>query len=508
MAASRFVQVEDKLRPVHFALGAVVVALGFALRWFAAADPMWLDEIWSLGTALSLDAWHKPFWTGFIDNSHPMNTVWLYLMGDGRSPYVYRFLAIVLSTISIAAAGWAMTRGRGRNAASAMPVRVLSAMALMAVMYPFVHYGSEARGYAGMMLFALLAFAAAEDSVNGAANARWRFALWGTLGLASHAGSVPVMAFLALGHALTVWHEERCFKTALDATVRLCAPYGVVLSAFIANMLYDATARHSPLVFGGASDTCDGRACFVDSLAQIVRFSTGGFDAGPNGLYAALVGVITVSWVGWLAARGHRRWIFYAAVLLVQSLTYIAVSMPTMPYGRYLLGMAVFWPLLAADVLGEIHTERPLARFIVVAAFIALVAVNVRAIKMFFDTGRGGYPDAVAALLNGRSEGVLTVGTNRVFQFSTVAYDIIRNTAPHVTFHPVATSQLPDVAHTHVVIVTASARNARPVYCLGTTTYRHQATYSYWGLSGQDWALYARTDQPPPSGDACPSIPR
>src|SRR3989339_945851 len=101
MAGSRFAQAQHRIRPVHIVLAAAIVALGLALRVQGAMGELWLDELWSLDTALKMQAWHEVFWTNFSDNSHPLNTAWMHLMGAGRSPWVYRLEAIILSTITI-----------------------------------------------------------------------------------------------------------------------------------------------------------------------------------------------------------------------------------------------------------------------------------------------------------------------------------------------------------------------------------------------------------------------
>src|SRR5205085_12217207 len=82
------------------------------------------------------------------DNNHPLNTIWLYLVGERRHWEVYRIPAMLSGTVAVAVI--AMLLRRDGKAAS-----IIGAV-LAGSSYFLVHYGSEARGYAPAMMFALL----------------------------------------------------------------------------------------------------------------------------------------------------------------------------------------------------------------------------------------------------------------------------------------------------------------------------------------------------------------
>ena len=117
-------------------VAAVVLVLAVVLRLAAARNDLWLDEIWSLDLAARV---HRPIevFTGLHhDNNHYLNTLWLWAVGPDRDALVYRLIALITGTATVAMAG---RIGRAGAAAA------LSAMLLFAVSYVMVVYSSEAR---------------------------------------------------------------------------------------------------------------------------------------------------------------------------------------------------------------------------------------------------------------------------------------------------------------------------------------------------------------------------
>src|SRR5690606_7161123 len=106
-------------------------------------------EVWSLERATGVASFADVFTAIHSDNNHWLVSLWLRWAGPEATPLVLRAPAIVLGTLAVPAAFLA---GRARAGAAAGVV----AAAVVAVSYPFVHYGSEARGYAPATFFLLL----------------------------------------------------------------------------------------------------------------------------------------------------------------------------------------------------------------------------------------------------------------------------------------------------------------------------------------------------------------
>src|SRR5262249_29649009 len=139
-----------------------------------ARGELWLDEIWSLHLIDQIRS-GEVLPSIATDNNHYLNTLYLSLVGPDQPPLVIRALSILLGTAGVAMAGW-LQRGRGTGA-------VILTMGLVALAYPMVNAGSEARGYAGMMLCALISIALAERALD---EQNARLGLW--LGVSNVAG--------------------------------------------------------------------------------------------------------------------------------------------------------------------------------------------------------------------------------------------------------------------------------------------------------------------------------
>ena len=132
-------------------IAAIVIAAA-ALRLPGIFTDFWLDEIWSLNIAKSV---HSPAdvvlsEAARIDNNHPLNTWYLYALGDVRHWWLYRLPALATGIASVIVVAHAMWR---RSATEA-----IAAALIVALSFPLVFYSSEARGYGLAVFFALVWF--------------------------------------------------------------------------------------------------------------------------------------------------------------------------------------------------------------------------------------------------------------------------------------------------------------------------------------------------------------
>lgn len=125
-----------------------IAAAGLALRIAAARGGLWLDEAWSAAFAADVGTPLGVFLNIHHDNNHHLNTLWLQWVGIDAPSLVQRALSIASGTITIIVAAL-IVAPRGRAAA-------IVAAGLFAVSPILVTYGSEARGYAPMVLALLI----------------------------------------------------------------------------------------------------------------------------------------------------------------------------------------------------------------------------------------------------------------------------------------------------------------------------------------------------------------
>ena len=126
-----------------------VVALGAVLRAIPCWNDFWLDEIWTYFSARSLTSPLAVFSAIHHSNNHHLSTLIFYWIGDAQHWAAYRIPSLVSGTASVAlAAGFAARRGR---------LEAVLAAVLTAFCFALIHFSSEARGYAPMVCFSLLA---------------------------------------------------------------------------------------------------------------------------------------------------------------------------------------------------------------------------------------------------------------------------------------------------------------------------------------------------------------
>ncbi|PCI40146.1 MAG: hypothetical protein COB46_07360 [Rhodospirillaceae bacterium] len=498
MSFSRTPANAGRIRHIHLGLAACLILVGFWLRMRGADSELWLDEIWSLNIALSLDNWHEAFWKQPKDNNHPLNTWWLYMMGAGREAWVYHFLSVILSTASIIVTGWLAAR----RAAYHPAMRMMSAIALVAILYPFANFGSEARGYGPMMLFALLAYGAVEHPDARANDARWGYGLAGILGLVSHLGMLPILFALSLCFGLRQLGQGRGFIHALNATVRLNAPFVVGAMVFVAGLYYGVQYQGSTIQYGGTTSKCFELSCFVIALDEITRFMTGGFGDHRYGLHSGFYLISVIGGLAWLGAIGNRRALPLALILLGVPALFYAFGQPVFPHGRYFFAVFIFVPLLVVEILGELFKRGRLTRFLSVVALLTLLGANGWAVKQFLDTGRGQYKAAVEYIVQESAQGPINIGTEMMYQLKTVMDFNQKRYVPNRPINIVNFQDLPQVKPEWLISVTIAQKDLRPQACVGELLYRLEQTYAHWGMAGTTWGLYRLKSEPAPDGCA------
>jgi hypothetical protein len=123
----------------------------------------WFDEIWSWHIAMHVHSALEVFTSPIarFDDNHPLNTLFMYFVGDCRAWQIYRLLPLVCGIGAVVLAVQCFEWGTTQSVFSA---------ALLGFSYPLIVYSSEARGYAPMLFFALLALYALR---RGAESTRW-----------------------------------------------------------------------------------------------------------------------------------------------------------------------------------------------------------------------------------------------------------------------------------------------------------------------------------------------
>src|SRR5262245_14211736 len=95
---------------------AAVALAAAALRVRGLFSDLWLDELWSLDGPAAARLWWDVVLRFNLDNNHHLNTLYLFMIGDGASAVQYRMLAFICGVLSVLVA-MAIAGRHGRTAA-------------------------------------------------------------------------------------------------------------------------------------------------------------------------------------------------------------------------------------------------------------------------------------------------------------------------------------------------------------------------------------------------------
>lgn len=381
----------DKL---HTALAVALFALGAALIVAAASGEIWFDELWSLRRAMDAGGFF-PAVTAAHDNNHALNTAWVWILGEGKSPFAYRALAILSGFLSLAlfyrlASRW------GRSAA-------LFALALAATSYPLAHYFSEARGYGPALFFTLLALYALNlwEERQRAGRAAL-FAVAVAFGLLSHATYLMVYLAFALHSARRLFEGGEARLAKAKALAALHAVPAALCGAF-----YLGFASRMEVGGGLAGVARDAMPEFLLALFGLPDASYMRILAFVP--YAALLGFAL--WKFWKTRDGG--WLLYVHALFAAPALMTLLSRSDYVYWRYYVLCVPFAVLLAARALAELW--RAASPILKAAALLLLVAAAFgQSLRLYplLEYGRGDYRGAIEKILSSARQSPVLVTSN------------------------------------------------------------------------------------------------
>lgn len=325
-----------------------IFVLGFALRLWSARGGLWVDEAWS---AVLVEGARSPagiFLAINHDNNHHLNSLWMLLWGFDASPLALRSLSIASGTLTILIAS---AIGARRSA-----LHALVAALLFAISPILVNYGSEARGYA-LMLLAAMMMIWVQCTLNGAADGRPRGAwIFGGLALVGLFAQLTMLFFIIAIATWVGWTLSRRMPldAAIKSTVRLMLPaFGATLLAF-GTIIGAAASSESGMHVGGYVPFS--YKDWFHALSNVASTTLGLSAGGP---WVALFLIASIAALVF-RARGRpsptRALQFIAILLFPLMFPLLQIGNSSMP--RYYLLTAIAILLLMADFFAAALADR------------------------------------------------------------------------------------------------------------------------------------------------------
>lgn len=451
-----------------------LAAFALLLRARAMFTDFWLDEIWSYDLARRARSAADIFFSPGLklDNNHQLNTLWLYVLGDEPHWVLYRLPALVAGVLAVVvayAAGGHRSRMEGWFAGLGV-----------AASFTMVVYSTEARGYALVLLFALLAFVALRryldaPSLVGAA----RFWIWIALGLAAQ---TSILHFY-LGAIL--WSGYRLRGRSRD----LLLLHGVPAAW---GGLWAALVLFGSRIGGGPAWTW--RSIGDQSLAWTFGYP---MAIVPAWLAAGAAGALVVWDAHRLWREGSDEGLFCVGAIFGPPVLVAALSPPWL-FPRYFLVSLLFLLLVAARSLARLWCRPGWGRPAAGAILLLFVAGNARHIVPFSEYGRGLGSQAIRDMATSRPSGEIFVTGRPVDLWSSLPmayYEHAFGLGDRLRYVPAADLQKPGaLPHLDWLIVQSLTADEAPVAAVSLTgdQFVLQHTYPQYGPSGMRWWLYRR----------------
>lgn len=386
------------MRPATICLCIIVVSS--IVRLLGAFNDFWLDEIWSLEWARSLNSPIEIFTGIHFDINHWLYTYFLYISGDQPCLVVYRIPALVAGIITVAII-YPMHHYHTK-------VELLTAVLMIGTSYLMTVYSSEARGYAFAVLFALLSFYLMRDYLN---KKKWQsnvlFCLAAVLGLSSHLTFIFPYAAILLWSLLAFIRKQKKWRDAIIDSARCHA----VPCVFFA-LLYFLDIRH--IRHGGATVYP-----LADVLCRTVTLTVGGPTSSPIAAIISLgCAALVVIEIIKLWREKSDLWIFYLTLFFLGPACVILVSSGDFSYWlpRHFIVCVPFFILLLARFLSSCYHYGKDGKIIYATFLMLYCAGNTVRISEFLKDGRGHYLAAVKYMAEKTENTIITAGSDHDFR--------------------------------------------------------------------------------------------
>jgi len=459
-----------------------IFAAAVALRIAGASGDLWLDEASTLRLVDRISSLPDVLFKIHSDNNHFLTSAYIFLVGAGAPTIALRFSSILFGAMSVLAARTAA----GRYGPSAGVIAAL----VTAFGYFFVHYGSEARGYAGMILAVLLAYDALQSWLER--NDRRSLLLFSAtvcFGTFAHLTMVEPAAVLWLSGVARLFAEGADTRGQLRRAALLAGAAALGAAPAMACAIYDF---HAPdFHMGWVEPFSFGRLC--QGLAGVDRTTLGlpEFLAdGPTVALTAVFGLIML-----LLAPAPARW-FPGLTLFGLPPLHAAVGFVSQQYPRFHLVQAVALVLIAGAGLGALWERKGAARAAAVAALALFGLGQAWNLTEFFRFGRGAYTAALTRMTEQGPAGYAIDADSAPFEIPRTADLAARRAAVSVEFVPEKDfcARRPQwlllATYVSVPRIFPEQTSAGPAEC--AATFQRDSDYLAWGLSGTRWTLYRR----------------
>lgn len=373
----------------------VLTIAGFVLRLLCARGDLWLDEVWSIQNLEHIPNIGDIFWGISQDNNHILNSLWLWFVGPDAAPIVIRLESIILGTFTIPIAAKFCARGG--------PVAALAGAALVAGSAIFVHYGSEARGYAGLILMIFIAAEALENFLKDPNEHRSRLLFGAAIafGTLFHLTMLTAALTLIVATLARIYFATRSPRRTVSTALDLVIPAALGALPALGFLAAGVLNTHKIQLGDQVPFTFERLARGLATLYE----ATLGLPYDLPTWFAAAAAIVLTG-VAVFLVPPERRILPLVCLILPPSVAML-VGLPNVHIARFHLIGAVGLVILFADAMARLWSTRHIGFAVVIG--LALAFGSGPHVAQLFALGRGDYQKIVARM---ESAGPATYGSN------------------------------------------------------------------------------------------------
>ena len=367
------------------------------LRLAAVFNDFWFDEIWSLHLSRLVASPAEILTKLSHDNNHPLNTFFLWALGDQRSWKWYRLLSLITGVASVGIMG-ILGRRYGR-------AESFNALVMGGFSYFLIHYSSEARGYAPAVFFALAGFLLAGETPAGKSMLhRGLFWLTVLLGFLSH--STYMFAYSGI-FALSALRLLRCGTRPGQVAAEMLKMHGIPTAFLAADLLW-----LNSLTIGGGPEYA-----VSDVILETAQLTFGFPRNQWLAVFACLAGATLLIWEIWIS-RGEipNQWIFYLTTILLAPALVLIAAKPAVLFPRYFLVCIPFFLLLLARWLAWVARRGTPWKVFSASLLVLYCCCNMLLFGDLLRYGRGGYSMAMNSIVRQTGGEAITIGSDHDFR--------------------------------------------------------------------------------------------
>ena len=375
----------------------VVLLAAAALRLAAVFNDFWLDEIWSLNLSRLVASPVEILTKLTQDNNHPLNTFYIWALGEQRAWEWYRLFSLVTGVASVGLMG-RIGKVYGRTGS-------FTALVLGGFSYLLIYYSSEARGYSPAVFFALAGFYLAEKTATGQ-NRLLLGLFWLTvlLGLLSHSTYIFAYSGLLAGSALRLMRRRRRPGQVVAEMLKM---HGVPMIFLAADLLW-----LNFLTIGGGPEYS-----VSNVILETVQLTFGLPGNRWPAVFACLGAATLLTWELWASRREiPDQWIFYLTTILVAPALMLIAGKPEVLFPRYFLVCVPFSLLLLARWLARVARWSTRGKVLCASLLVLYGFCNLLLFGDLVRYGRGGYSLAMNSIARQTEVEAITIGSDHDFR--------------------------------------------------------------------------------------------